>query len=152
MFTCNIWVPACSTMKTRATQIVPKTTTVSFIKISAPLRVKGVFIKGLTKSSSTTAAMELRPVDNELKESYFKLILTLSSLLFLPFPLPFPSLLLSLPPSLSPSFFCHSFIFSTTPFFLSFLSFFLVLCVWYYTDIIFFFLAKKILFNIQGEF
>jgi len=68
-------VPACSTTKTRATQIIPKTTTVNFIKISAPLGVKGVFIKGLTKSSSTTAAMEFRPVDNELEERDIKLIL-----------------------------------------------------------------------------
>lgn len=45
-------------------------TTVSFIKISAPLRVNGVLINGLTKSSNTTAAMEFKPVDNELKEEF----------------------------------------------------------------------------------
>lgn len=119
-------MPACSTTKTRATQIVPRMTTVSFIKMSAPLRVKGVFIKGLTKSSSTTAAMEFKPVDNELKESDLKLINSLSPLLFFalspsPFPLLSPP---SLPPFLplffpfsysllafSPSFFSHHFLF-----------------------------------------
>jgi len=61
-------VPACSTTKTKATQITPKITTVSFIKISADLGVNGVLMKDFTKSSSTTAAMEFKPVDNELKE------------------------------------------------------------------------------------
>lgn len=38
------------------------------MKMSAPLRVNGVLIKDLAKSSRTTAAMEFKPVDNELKE------------------------------------------------------------------------------------
>lgn len=36
--------------------------------MSAALRVNGVLMKGLTKSSSTTAAIEFKPVDSELEK------------------------------------------------------------------------------------
>lgn len=41
-------------------------TTVNFISKSAAFGPKGLLQNGLTKSSSTTAAMEFKPVDSEL--------------------------------------------------------------------------------------
>lgn len=66
-YTCNTWDPVFSTTNTRATQVTPRTTTVNFNKISAAFEEKGVFLKGLIKSSNTTAAIEFKPVDKELK-------------------------------------------------------------------------------------
>lgn len=67
-------VPVLSTTKTKPTHITPKITTVSFINISAHLVVNGVLRNGFIKSSNTTAAKELSPVDNELNKLYKKKI------------------------------------------------------------------------------
>lgn len=75
--TCNTWDPVFSTTNTSATQITPRTTTVSFSKMSAVLGVKGVFLNGLMKSSNTTAAIEFKPVDNELKYEHRQVFILL---------------------------------------------------------------------------
>uniref|UniRef100_A0A1Y1LMK1 Uncharacterized protein n=1 Tax=Photinus pyralis TaxID=7054 RepID=A0A1Y1LMK1_PHOPY len=63
---CNT-APNFSTTKTRATQIAPKITMVLFMSMFTFLSVNFSTKSGLQKSSKTTAAMELRPVDKELR-------------------------------------------------------------------------------------
>lgn len=60
-------VPMCSTMYTRNTHNTPTDTTTERIIQLMAVSDNGLLTKGLIKSSNTTADMEFRQVDKELK-------------------------------------------------------------------------------------